>query len=114
MWLDNFRIEKGGDEAWSSSESGFSVRKSGRPVSSKGGWAEAGAEPANDGSGELRTFLLKNRIVCQVQNSLDLDRCSAMKALSTEPHRKVRQNAAERGRPEAKNLESIKGRLEPL
>ena len=36
MWLDNFRIEKGGDEAWSSSESGFSVRKSGRPVSSKG------------------------------------------------------------------------------
>ena len=35
-----------------------------------------------------------------------------MKALSTELHRKSRQNAAESGRPEAKNLESIKGRLE--
>ena len=35
-----------------------------------------------------------------------------MKALSTELHRKIRQNAAESGRPEAKNLESIKGRLE--
>ena len=44
MWLDNFRIEKGGDEAWSSSESGFSVRKSGRPVSSKG----AGRRPVRN------------------------------------------------------------------
>jgi hypothetical protein len=45
----------------------------------QGGWPEAGAEPANDGSGELRMFLPKNRIVCQVQNSLDLGRCSVMK-----------------------------------
>src|SRR5271155_4945022 len=37
-----------------------------------------------------------------------------MKAPSTELHRKIRQNAAESGRPEAKNLESIKGRLENL
>ena len=44
----------------------------------------------------------------------DLGRCSAMKALSTELHRKIRQNAAKRGRLEAKNLESIKGRLEAL
>src|SRR5271155_5217699 len=49
-----------------------------------------------------------------VQNSLDLGRCSAMKAPCTELHRKMRQNAAESGRPEAKNLESIKGRLENL
>jgi hypothetical protein len=37
-----------------------------------------------------------------------------MKASSTELHRKIRQNAAESGQPEAKNLESIKGRLENL
>ena len=37
-----------------------------------------------------------------------------MKAPSTELHRKIRQNAAKRGRLEAKNLESIKGRLETL
>ena len=36
-----------------------------------------------------------------------------MNAPSTELHRKTRQNAAETGQPEAKNLESIKGRLEP-
>jgi hypothetical protein len=32
-----------------------------------------------------------------------------MKAPSTELHREIRQNAAESGRPEPKNLESIKG-----
>jgi hypothetical protein len=36
-----------------------------------------------------------------------------MKAPSTELHRKIKQNAAKRGRPEAKNLESIKGVLKP-
>jgi hypothetical protein len=38
--------------------------------------------------------------------------CSAMKAPSTALHRKIGHNAAKRGRLEAKNLESIKGRLE--
>src|ERR1700721_4274264 len=36
-----------------------------------------------------------------------------MKAPSTELHREIRQNTAESGRPEAKNLESIKGRWKP-
>ena len=80
----------------------------------RGGWPEAGAEPANDGSGELRIFLPKNRIVCQVQNSLDLGRCSAMKTRYLLNYIVKSGNAAKRGRPEAKNLESIKGRLENL
>ena len=62
--LDKFAQKNGGDEACSSFASGLSVRKSGRPVSIQGDRPEAGAEPANDGSGELRIFLPKNRIVC--------------------------------------------------
>ena len=76
-------------------------------------------------------FLPRNRIICQVENSLYLDRGSAMNASSTEPHRKIRRaagrapsEAAECGpaaskmRPKRglkeKNLEGIKGRLEAL
>ena len=77
-------------------------------------------------------FLPRNRIICQVENSLSLDRGSAMNASSTELHRKIRrtagtrskrgsgmrsggvQNATEKGRLKEKNLEAIKGRLEAL
>ena len=77
-------------------------------------------------------FLPRNRIICQVENSLYLDRGSAMNATFTELHRKITrtagcapkrgggmrsggiQNAAEKGRLKEKNLEAIKGRLEAL
>ena len=84
------------------------------------------------GSEELWIFLPRNRIICQVENSLYLDRGSAMNASSTELHRKIRRtagrapseaaecgpaaskNAAQKGRMNEKNLEGIKGRLEAL
>ena len=90
---------------------------------------EAGVEPARK---NLWIFLPRNRIVCQVENPLYLDRGSAMNASSTELHRKIRRaagrarseaaecgpaaskNAAEKGRSEKKNLKNIKGRLEAL
>jgi len=91
------------------------------PKGPAGGWC-------GTGSGELWIFLPRNRIICQVENSLYLDRGSAMNASSTELHRKIRrtagralgmrsggvQNAAEKGRLKEKNLEGIKGRLEAL
>ena len=95
------------------------------PKGPAGGWC-------GTGSGELWIFLPRNRIICQVGNSLYLDRGSAMNAPSTELHRKIRrtagrapseaaecgptvvQNAAEKGRLKEKNLENIKGRLEAL
>src|ERR1700722_11242397 len=45
------------------------------------------------GSGELWIFLPRNRIICQVENSLYLDRGSAMNALSIELNRKIRRTA---------------------
>ena len=90
---------------------------------------EAGVEPARE---NYWIFLPRNRIICQVENPLYLDRGSAMNASSTELHRKIRldrrtrskrgggmrsggvQNAAEKGRLKEKNLEGIKGRLEAL
>src|SRR6202046_1962697 len=80
---------------------------------------EAGVEPARE---NYWIFLPRNRIICQVENSLYLDRGSAMNASSTELHRKIRQtagralgmrsggvqNAAEKGRLKEKNLEGIK------
>ena len=95
------------------------------PKGPAGGWCGTGSE-------ELWIFLPRNRIICQVENSLYLDRGSAMNASSTELHRKIRrtagrapseaaecgpaavQNAAEKGRLKEKNLEAIKGRLEAL
>ena len=47
-------------------------------------------EPARENYGY---FLPKNRIICQVENSLYLDRCSAMNASSTKLHRKIRRTA---------------------
>ena len=41
----------------------------------------------------MRIFLPKNRIVCQLQNSLCLDRCSSMNASSTEPNHKISRAA---------------------
>src|SRR3984957_1430750 len=85
------------------------------PKGPAGGWC-------GTGSGELWIFLPRNRIICQVENSLYLDRSSAMNASSTELHRKIRrtagrasseaggmrsggvQNAAEKGRLKEKNL----------
>ena len=75
----------------------------------------------------LWIFLPRNRIICQVENSLYLDRGSAMNASSTELHRKIRrtagralgmrsggvQNAAEKGRMNEKNLEAIKDVWKP-
>ena len=92
------------------------------PKGPAGGWCGAGSE-------ELWIFLPRNRIICQVENSLYLDRGSAMNA--SELHRKIRRaagrskrgaecgpaaskNAAEKGRSEEKSLEDIKGRLEAL
>src|ERR1700683_2191235 len=93
------------------------------PKAPAGGWC-------GTGSGELWIFLPRNRIICQVENSLYLDRGSAMNAQSTELHRKIRRaagrapseaaecgpaaskNAAEKRRSEEKNLEGNKGRLE--
>ena len=84
------------------------------PKGPAGGWC-------GTGSGELWIFLPRNRIVCQVENSLYLDRGSLMNASSTELHRKIRrtagraskrgggmrsggvQNAAEKGRRNEKN-----------
>ena len=60
----------------SSAKSGLSARKSGRPFHPKGpagGWC-------GTGSGELWIFLHRNRIICQVENSLYLDCGSAMNA----------------------------------
>ena len=54
------------------------------------GRPEAGVEPARENYGY---FLPKNRIICQVENSLYLDRCSAMNASSTKLHRKIRRTA---------------------
>src|SRR5271163_3738173 len=73
-------------EAYSSAESGLRVRKSGRPVSSKRTGRGTGSE-------ELWIFLPRNRIICQVENSLYLDRGSAMNASFTELHRKIRWTA---------------------
>src|ERR1700691_5873374 len=75
------------------------------PKGPAGGWRGTGSE-------ELWIFLPRNRIICQVENSLYLDLGSAMNASSTELHRKIRtrskrgggmrsggvQNAAEKGR----------------
>jgi hypothetical protein len=95
------------------------------PKGPAGGWCGTGSE-------ELWIFLSRNRIICQVENSLYLDRRSAMNASSTELHRKIRRaagrapseaaecgpadskNAPEKGRSEEKNLENIKERLEAL
>ena len=87
------------------------------PKGAAGGWCGTGSE-------ELWIFLPRNRIFCQVENSLYLDRGSLMNASSTELHRKIRralgmrsggvQNATEKGRMNEKNLEGIKGRLEAL
>src|ERR1700722_19731887 len=86
---------------------------------------EAGVEPARE---NYWIFLPRNRIICQVENSLYLDRGSAMNASSTELHREIRRtagrapsaaaecgpaaskNAAQKGRMNEKNLEGIKGR----
>src|SRR6202167_5681008 len=89
------------------------------PKGPAGGWRGTGSE-------ELWIFLPRNRIICQVENSLYLDRGSAMNASSTELHRKIDalqarrrnavrgvQNAAEKGRLKEKNLEG-KGCLEAL
>src|SRR5271168_844640 len=51
---------------------------------------EAGVEPARE---NYWIFLPRNRIICQVENSLYLDRGSAMNASSTELHRKIRRTA---------------------
>ena len=56
------------------------------PKGPAGGWC-------GTGSGELWIFLPRNRIICQVENSLYLDRGSAMNASSTELHRKIRRTA---------------------
>src|SRR5277367_4114712 len=56
------------------------------PKGPAGGWC-------GTGSGELWIFLPRNRIICQVENSLCLDRGSAMNASSTELHRKIRRTA---------------------
>ena len=94
------------------------------PKGPAGGWCGTGSE-------ELWIFLPRNRIICQVENSLYLDRRSAMNASSTELHRKIRrtagrskrgggmrsggvQNAAEKGRLKEEKFGSIKGRLEVL
>src|SRR5580658_7294093 len=94
------------------------------PKGLAGGWCGTGSE-------ELWIFLSRNRIICQVENSLYLDRGSAINASSTELHRKVRRTAgrapseaAECGPAESemrpkgglkeKSLEGIKGRLEAL
>ena len=95
------------------------------PKRPAGGWCGTGSE-------ELWIFLPRNRIICQVENPLYLDRGSAMNASSTELHHKIRrtagrapseaaecgpaavQNAAEKGRLKEKNLETIKGRLGAL
>ena len=79
----------------------------------QGGWAEAGAEPANDGSGELRIFLPKNRIVCQVQNSLDLGRCSAMKRASPELYHSSQAMRQKGGGPRRKIWKASKGVWKP-
>jgi hypothetical protein len=68
----------------------------------------------------------KNRITCQIENSLYLDRCSAMNESSTKLHRKIRRTAGrvpseaaecgptaskmrpKRGGRRRKNLEGIK------
>ena len=95
------------------------------PKGPAGGWCGTGSE-------ELWIFLSRNRIICQVENSLYLNRGSLMNALSTELYRKIRRtagrapsaaaecgpaaskNAAQKGRMNEKNLEGIKGRLEAL
>ena len=56
------------------------------PKGPAGGWCGTGSE-------ELWIFLPRNRIICQVENSLSLDRGSAMNASSTELHRKIRRTA---------------------
>src|SRR6202789_4312319 len=68
------------------------------PKGPAGGWCGTGSE-------ELWIFLPRNRIICQVENSLYLDRGSAMNAASTALRRKIRRTAgrapseaAERGR----------------
>jgi hypothetical protein len=94
------------------------------PKGPAGGWCGTDSE-------QLWIFLSRNRIICQVENSLYLDRGSAINASSTELHRKVRRTAgrapseaAECGPAESemrpkgglkeKSLEGIKGRLEAL
>src|ERR1700691_6524305 len=56
------------------------------PKGPAGGWCGTGSE-------ELWIFLPRNRIICQVENSLYLDRGSSMNASSTERHRKIRRTA---------------------
>ena len=56
------------------------------PKGPAGGWCGTGSE-------ELWIFLPRNRIICQVENSLYLDRGSAMNASSTELHREIKRAA---------------------
>ena len=57
---------------------------------------EAGVEPARE---NYWIFLPRNRIICQVENSLYLDRGSLMNASSTELHRKIRRAAGRVWKP---------------
>ena len=59
------------------------------PKGPAGGWCGTGSE-------ELCIFLPRNRIICQVENSLYLDRGSAMNASSTELHREIEALQARR------------------
>ena len=96
---------------------------------------EAGVKHTNDGSGELRIFLNKIGLSVRFTILSVWICCSVMNLLSTKLHRKLRRAAARarshaargrrntvsrrpkcgrKGRPEPKNLEAIKGRLENL
>src|ERR1700690_471050 len=56
------------------------------PKGPAGGWCGTGSE-------ELLGFVPRNRIICQVENSLYLDPGSATNASSTKLHRKIRRTA---------------------
>jgi hypothetical protein len=75
------------------------------PTGPAGGWC-------GTGSGELWIFLPRNRIVCQVENPLYLDRCSTMNPLSTELHRKIGR-AAGRAPSEAANAVPAASKMRP-
>src|ERR1700733_6889474 len=92
--------------------SGLSVPKSGRPVSSRGTGRRLVRNLPMTARENYGYFFSKTGL--SVRFKILSIWVAAPNAPSTELHRKVRQNAAERGRPEAKNLESIKGRLESL
>ena len=74
------------------------------PKGPAGGWCETGP-------GELWIFLPRNRIICQVENSLYLDRGS-MNAPSTEPHREIRR-AAGRAPSEAAECGPAASKMRP-